>query len=165
MSDTAQPEPAYPTPPPRAMFDLAKLDLLSPSEGGKAFVLAHTYDRLGFAIGPAYTGSDGKPVTITLMGQNSAVGRDTLKRIRDERAAMDSNGQRVSEEATERHNTEYLCALTKGWTIERLDGADFPVTPANREKLWTDPRFRWLREPALTFIARDSNFLAPPDGV
>ena len=149
---------------PAPLFDLAACDLLTPSNEGKPFTLAHTYDRLGFPMGASYRTSEGKPVTITLLGQNSAVGRETLKKLRDELAAIEANGQKMTPELRDKHNTTYLCAMTAGWTIEQLDGGPFPVTPQNTEKLWSDPRFAWLREPALSFIARDANFLAPPAG-
>ena len=148
---------------PRKPFDLAVCDLLAPSDEGRPFTIAHTYDRLGFPMGRPYLGSDGKPVTITLRGQNSAVGRATLKQLRDELAALEGNGQKITQENRDQHNTTYLVAMTRGWTIEQLDGEPFLVNPVNVEKLWTDKRFEWLREPAMSFIARDANFLAPPD--
>lgn len=134
-------------------FDLARLDILTPSEEGRALILLHP------ATGRPFKRSDGEDVAITLRGRNSAIAKATLRQIQDERAAIEAEARAVTPDDNDKWNTRYLVALTAGWGFEELDGQEFSCNPVNAEKFWTDPRFVWLRPRALEFVAFDGNFL------
>jgi hypothetical protein len=136
------------------MFDIATTDILTASEAGRPMVLSHP------STGRPFIGDDGKPVSITLRGRHSALAQDVLRQINDERAAIEAEGRRITRDENERFNTRYLVALTVGWTFTKMAGEDFPCTPANAERLWSDSRFRHWRERALIFVGEDGNFLA-----
>ena len=146
---------AAPAAPQREAFDLAALDILGPSNEGRKLEIVHP-------SGQPYRTSTGETVHVLLAGRHSDAARALLKQLGDEIAASRARGEEPSEEVNREHDTRYLVAVTKDWNIEKLDGQPFLVNPANVRKLWTDPRFGYLRGRALAFVAADTAFLAPP---
>jgi hypothetical protein len=134
-------------------FDLSKLDILAPSEEGRPLFIKHPGTGANFKRG------DGEPLKIVLRGRNSAIARAELKQIGDEQAAIEADGRMPTPEQREEWNTRYLVAMTVSWNFDALDGEPFDCNALNARKLWTDPRFAWLRVPGLTFIAQDGNYL------
>ncbi len=135
------------------MFDIATLDTLTLSEEGVPMPVAHPKTR------KALIGSNGTPITVTLLGKNSDTARAAMRRQADRASERASRGIVSSPEDRERNDAEFLAACTKAWTFDQMDGAPFPCTSQNAEKLWSDQRFRWLREQALAFILEDGNFI------
>ena len=153
MDDATDTQTAPPEEP--KFFDLAELDLLSPSNEGRPMELVHP-------SGVPYRTSSGETVVVRLRGRHSDAARALLKQLGDEIAEIRDRGGKITPEIEKDHDTRYLVAVTVDWTIERLDGVPFLVTPANVQKLWTDARFTWLRVRALNFISADGVFLRPP---
>lgn len=134
-------------------FDFASLDILSPSEEGRMMTV------YGPKTGQPVLLADGKTaVQIKMLGRHSAIARDMLKQIDDERAAIEGQGRSWTVENAEAANTRYLTALTRGWNFEKMDGNDFPYNPSNAEKLWSDHRWPHIKRQALAFVASDGNF-------
>ena len=136
-------------------FDLASLDMATPSEAGQKLELRHP-------SGQMFRLPDGEPLHILLAGRYSARAREALQRLARQSTEMREAGQKVTPEIFEEQDTEYLCACTIGWNIPTLDGQPFTVAPANIRRLWTDMRFRWIRVIALDFIGKDAVFLPAP---
>ena len=114
------------------------------------------------ATGVALTGTDGKPVTISLRGFRSAVARDLLKQMADESAAMESQGRKLTPELLKARNAKYLTALTVGWSDNfTMGGEVLAFSPGAAEKLWADDRLIAIREQALRFVADDGSFITP----
>jgi hypothetical protein len=107
---------------------------------------------------PVYLDEQKTPLQIRLLGRHSAVARDTLKQIDDERSAIEGAGRTYSQTHAEMANNRYLSSLTRGWNFGVLDGQEFPFTPANADKLWADPRWPHIKRQALAFVASDGNF-------
>jgi hypothetical protein len=135
------------------MFDLASLDTRTRSEAGVPLTLVHPKTR-----GPV-TRADGSVVTVTLLGRCSDTHRDKSRELAERTAEMASRGIRQSRDEREADDAELLVACTKGWTIDKMDGQDFPYSPENARRLWTDTRFLWLRDQAVNHVLTDGNFL------
>lgn len=134
-------------------FDLASLDTLTLSEEGMPMPLINPRTRTPIR------NEDGTPLTITLLGRHSEAFRETLRNSQQGRADLTSRGIAISDEHREREDIATLVACTRDWTLQLLDGKEFPCTPQNVRKLWNDQRFRGLRESAIAFILADGNFL------
>jgi len=137
-----------------ADFDILATEVLTGSEEGRPMVLSHP------ATGRPFLDAEKKPVAVYMRGRHSAVARAVLREINDERAAIQADGRVVTPEQNEAFNTRYLVAMTVRWTWTKLGGEDFPYSPDNAERFWSDPRFRHWRERGLIFVAEDGNFLA-----
>lgn len=137
------------------MFDLARLDVLTAAEKGRPMTVINPKTATPFML------EDGKtPLQITLLGRASAIAREVLKTVEDEQAAITGEGRAITTEMQNAWNARYLTALTRGWNISQMDGVDFPYSPGNAEKLWSDPRWPYLMRQALVFVRDDGNFLA-----
>ena len=134
------------------MLDLNTLDLLTGSEEGRWCYPVHP--RTGATIKLA----DGKPWGFLLLGRHSAVARDALRALSDERAAMEAQGRTVTELDATRMNAEFMAKVTKAWSPMTLDGAEFPCTYENALKLYQDPRFRWIEPQLRAFVMSDGPF-------
>ena len=135
------------------MFDLSALDIVTPSEQGRIWHPTHP------RTGEPFKDAVGTKLGFTFYGRHAAMAREALRIMQDERAVKEQEGQRVSEADAERLQAEYLARCTKAWTGLMLDREELPCTFQNAVKLWADPRFRWLRGPAQSFIADDGGFL------
>lgn len=134
-------------------FDLQQLDTLTLSEVGVAMPI------IDMRTNRTMTNEDGSDVSITLLGRQSETFRMTLRQIQKQRQKLREERKEVDAEHLEKEDVITLIACTRDWTIKRLSGQDFPCTPANIRRLWTDSRFRSLREVAIAFIMADANFL------
>jgi hypothetical protein len=135
------------------MFDISKLDTLSLAEEGVTMPVVHPRTR------EPVKDSEGKHVTVTLLGKNSDTARATFRRISDRATERAMRGMKPSSEDRERDDAEFLTACTKAWGFSQMDGEAFPCTPSNALRLWSDPRFRWLRDQAMSFVMDEGNFL------
>jgi hypothetical protein len=137
-------------------MDILSLDVVTPADEGRPMSVRHP------ATGVALTGTDGKPVTISLRGFRSAVARDLLKQMADESAAMESQGRKLTPELLKARNAKYLTALTVGWSDNfTMGGEALAFSPGAAEKLWGDDRLIAIREQALRFVADDGSFITP----
>jgi hypothetical protein len=135
------------------MFDISKLDTLSLSQEGVEMPVVNPRTK------EPVRGSDGKVITITLLGKNSDVARAAMRRISDRASERAMRGIKSTPEDRERDDTEFLASVTRHWTFTEMDGQSFPCTAENATRLWSDPRLRHLREQALGFVLDDGNFL------
>lgn len=133
-------------------FDLASIATVRADEGSPMPVT-----RPGSRI--AMLNEDKTPVTITLLGRASVPFREVLRQVQLGRAQIAQRGEQLTEDDIFLEDTNTLTACTVNWTIRSLDGAAFPCNPQNIRKLWSDTRFRSLRDDALRFIVQDANFL------
>lgn len=91
-------------------------------------------------------------------GTLSRAVRNADREIQNRRLEAARRGKKPSLEDAEAEITETLVAATKAWSFSKMDGQDFPCTPANARKFWSDPRFTHIREQALVFMREDSHF-------
>lgn len=102
---------------------------------------------------------NGKPITITVLGQDSrqfrAAAADIAERMR---------GRKTSLAGEERNTAELLAAVTLGWdNIEREADGKAEPWKFSREaaiELYQNPDFRWIREQVDKVIVDRSAFLA-----
>jgi hypothetical protein len=134
-------------------FDLASFDTRTASERGVPMPLLHPRSAAPL------TNADGSAVSITLLGRASDTYRDLFRTLQEERITRMSQGIRQTHDDSLNEDTRILVACTKGWNIEALDGAAFPYTAENSQRLWVDTRFLWVRDAAIGFIRNDGNFL------
>lgn len=141
-------------------FDIIELDTKTLGDQGLPMPLLHLRTR------EPIIDDEGMPVTITLYGRQSDIFRDTMKQIQEERAAyVLRHNRQPDSEYSDAEDCRLLVACTKDWTFKQLAGEDFPCTPGNVRRFWSDDRFRPLRTLALTFVTNDANFLPPAKGV
>lgn len=135
------------------MFDLNSLDTLTRSQTGTDMPVTHPRTRAPILQ------DNGQPHTITLRGRNSDAYRDMQRSLQERRADMAARGIAPSREELERDDVDLLVACTVGWTDMTMDGQPFPYSPENARRLWSDRRFVFLRDAAITHIREDANFL------
>lgn len=137
-------------------FDLNSLDTASKATEGAVMKLSSPKN------GSVLEDDKGLPYTITLRGRHSIQAIEVDRRYNDARSANATRLRgmpEITQEDVEEQNVSQLIACTVGWYLPPVDGEVLEFSTANARKLWTDARFRWLREQAFTFIQRDSNFV------
>ncbi len=135
------------------MFDIANLDTRTRSEAGVQMPLINP--RSGAPI----LDDAGAPVTISLLGPNSAKFKEVMRKLQLRRVDMGSRGVKMAEEDFERERFETLVAVTVGWSFDKLDAKDFAFSPENARIFWSDGRWDWVRSQAHAFCQQDGNFL------
>lgn len=142
-------------------FDFGDL-ALTRTEEGAPFLIRHP--RTGLLI----YNEKKQPLSITFLGQHSDRFRDIMRGIQLRRAEFRNNAltlnpgnpEPLPQATIDAENTELLAGCTVNWTIETMFGEPFPFSPENAQRLYADRRFFWVRDPALSFIQSDGNFLA-----
>lgn len=135
------------------MFDISKLDTLTRSEAGVPMPILHPRTQAPMLD------SEGKPVTITLLGPSSEKSKALQRVLQARRAEMQAKGVIMSAEDFARERHEFLVGVTTGWTFDRLGDEPFPFTPDNSRKFWADARWEWLQADAWRFAQADGNYL------
>lgn len=135
------------------MFDFATLDSGTRSAAGVPMTILHP------ATGAPVLDSDGQPVTITLLGSNSDVFRDTNAMIRERRLARQARKIATTAEDIRQDEIDLLTALTKGWSFDTLDGQPLPYSSDNARRLWKDSRWEWVFDLAIVFAQTAGNFM------
>ncbi len=133
-------------------FDISTATNIDASSAGAPMKLVNP------ASGDYLRDESGEFVTITLRGRNSregqAVATENLNRTLD----LQRRGQQSSAASIEANVLALLVACTVAWSFTEMDGAEFPCTPANAAKFWSDARFKAYREQADAFIGSEANF-------
>ena len=137
----------------RPAFDLADYDVHTNAERGMPMPLMHPR-----SLTPLVN-ADGTKVTITMLGRASDTYRDLQRVINEENVLRQSQGVRTTLDDVTAENTRMLLVCCKAWNLDRLDGRPFPYSEENARRLFTDPRFIWVRDAALMFMRNDGNFL------
>ena len=135
-------------------FDISALDTLTKSQDGVEMPLIHQ------GTGKPFLTDAGVPLFIRLRGRTSDEYMGAEESIREQRNAIMRRGVQVGQQEADSFGTALLVAATVDWNFDSMDGAPFPCTPQNARRLWSDKRFRWVRESAFAFVANDGNFLA-----
>ena len=135
-------------------FDIDVLDVATGADEGATMQLTHP------KTAEVLRDSDGNPVTMTLFGMNSERVR-TLARAQQQRRldAMKRGKRGMNPDELEADNVDILTAATGGWSFDTLGGQPFPYSEANARKLYSDPRFKSIRQQVDQFIADDGNFM------
>lgn len=98
-------------------------------------------------------------MTITLLGQDSAVYRKIQLSKQQAALARISKGKRAVELDAEKmgeDSIDDLVKLTTGWSGFTLDGKELPATPENVRKVYSE--WAWIKEQAQEFVASRANF-------
>lgn len=138
-------------------INLSKMDTTEPQNDPKPMTLVHPHEGTELI-------SDGKPMTIQLIGAKSRAFRAAI----NNQARIDAN-RRVkplpSIEADEARSAKLLSHATVGWdniTWEDEDGKPYllPFSRENAEMLYKERS--WVREQVDAFVAYEKNFYSEP---
>ena len=135
------------------MFDIASFDTRTASEAGLAMPILNPKTGLPF-VDP-----DGKAVSVTLLGPNSAKSKDAKREAQLRRADFATRNVRMTEEEFDAERHAFLTAVTIGWSFDTRDGKPFPFSPDNCSALWSDKRWDWVALQAWAFAHEDGNYL------
>lgn len=135
------------------MSDLSAFNPTPESAAGVAMPVESPVD------GEPLTQADGKPVTITLVGQDAP---ECLKVVRKQQArrintATTAGRLKLTPEEVNDEQVELLAACTKGWAGIENKGEVVPFSPQAAADIYAE--YRWLREQASRFINNRANFL------
>ncbi len=129
-------------------FDFADLSTVEKANSGVAMTVRHP------TTGLPLTGSDGKPVTLTLAGVDSDVFRNAKRRTADHFATVVRSG---GDPDVERQRTETVADCTLGWSANfSLNGKSLKHSAESARDLYE--ALPWLREQADAFIADRGNY-------
>ncbi|RVT96244.1 hypothetical protein EOD42_14120 [Rhodovarius crocodyli] len=134
------------------MFDLNKLDTLTASEEGR------WWHPINPKTGAQMKLPDGQTFGFLLVGAAADIFRDSVRRATEARLLIEQSNARVSTEQEDKLMAEHMARCTKAWPPMMVDGVEFPCTYDNAVKLWSDPRFAWLRPGARAFMQSDAHF-------
>jgi hypothetical protein len=123
-------------------FDLSSLDTKTPSEQG---IVVHLESP---ADGSLLYSEDGKPVTITILGDDSEKIRKFVRKAQDQRIERMQKNRPVDVSllTLENEQARKLALATVAWSEIVFDGAALECTEANAYRVYTDPRVPWLVE-------------------
>lgn len=133
-------------------FDIADIGTML-SDEGVAFQIPN------LRTGAPYMIDEKTALSITLLGRNSTMFRETMEAVRRDRDALQSAGKVVGRDLIYDEDTRLLCAATVKWNFTRYKGAEFPCNARNIRAFWTDRFFDYVRIAALQFVLGDVNFL------
>jgi hypothetical protein len=143
--------------PKRLITDFAQLNTADPAEQGTEIELEHpvTDDVL--------LGTDGKPMTWTLRGEDAPSVRKVEKKQQDKRNEKLNRGKGVSfdYDTNEANLTERLLAATIRFSdnFPPVDGKPCVYSPAMARALLTDGRFKWLEAQLTRALGDRKRFL------
>ncbi len=133
-------------------FDISALDTLAKSQDGVDMPLIHQ------GTGKPFLTEDGTPLFIRLRGRTSDEFIAADDSMREQKTALARRGVALTQQDIDNFGTALLVAATAAWNFDKMDGEPFPCTPQNAKRLWSDRRFRWVREQAYGFVVNDGNF-------
>lgn len=141
-------------------MSLAALNTAAAANEGRVLTVLHPTERTPLV------GQNGKPVTITLLGQDSDIFIKAENAARARAMEHLSEGGKFSPAASDLQACEALARCTLDWSnIPKgwIDGTD-DETPAKHSHetavaLYQNPGVKWLRDQTDKFIATRSNFL------
>lgn len=131
-------------------------------------------DQTMFDLSGASERSDGEyivkhPVTgeptaarLTLAGPEHEVRRSVVfGRMRARRAELESTGKLALTDPVDddANNTAFIASCTLGWSGLAIDGKALPFEIGAAQKLFSDPRFRWLRDQAFAALDKRELFI------
>lgn len=99
------------------------------------------------------TCDDGSNMTITLVGTDSPIYKNYIRRVQRNRG-----NKKLNEEQVEQEINKILSECTVDWNIQIDEGDKTQFTKAAVLELYSDPDFAFIREQALIFMGNRSNF-------
>jgi hypothetical protein len=102
-----------------------------------------------------------KGMSVTVLGQDSAVYRKillarqqaTLNRMSKGKKAAELNAEKLTEDTI-----DDLVKMTISWIGFELDGKKLDCTPENVKSIYADPELSWLKDQVASFVGDRSNF-------
>jgi hypothetical protein len=113
--------------------------------------------------GDPYTGSDGKPATISVVGSESKRYRDARQVI--QRAALRTHGKPTPDETLERirdNNIALTAAAITAWSGWESEGQPWPCTPENARDLMA---IEHIRDQVANAIAEHATLFTKRSGI
>jgi len=139
-------------------MDLLSLDAAATANDGRELLLNHPTERTPLSQ------SDGKPVSITLLGKDSDQFIKSGRIIRNKKMEIFKKGGKYSAALEDQEGIELIAYCTTGWSgipAGWLDGSADPAPAefsfSNAVKLYT--RQKWVFEQADEFVGTRENFL------
>ena len=126
-------------------MDFADLDLAKTADSGADMHVRHPVTEEPLT-------TDGKPITIRLLGADSAEFRNGVKAI----ANRSQSRKKPSLAEAERNAVELLARITTGWQGIVWNGEPLKFSRENAEMLYRERP--WLREQADEFAGERANF-------
>lgn len=123
-------------------------DLRAAAEKGGTFTLRHPITDEDL------TDAKGKPVTITVLGNDS---REFRRKVDDIARARQRKKSQPTLAESDRMAAEMLASVTKAWSGIQWDGKTLDCTPENAEMLYRERT--WVRAQVDEFVADAGNFL------
>lgn len=111
-------------------------------------------------------GLDHKPlkgVSVTLLGANSRVGRTAISLALKQR--VENSDFVDSIDARRERQLNRMAALTTDWSGIDMDGKEYPCTPENVRKLYSDPAYEWFYAQVIEFVEDTANFLPKANAI
>jgi hypothetical protein len=131
-------------------MDLSALDTRKAADEGAKLQLRHPVED------SPLTKDDGSPITITLVGSDSATFKRAMQ-VQADRRLKSNNRRSISMQSIEDDAIDLLSAATIGWDGIVVDGEELPFSNENAKALYE--RFPWIREQVNAFIGERANFL------
>jgi hypothetical protein len=135
------------------VLDLASLDTTKAAEEGALLEVRHPTTGVVLANG------DGRAVTLTLAGMDSARARKAERQATNRRLKQSGRGRSLGVTGDDLDNDalDLLAACTMAWSGFELDGQQIECSAENARRLYR--QFPWLREQAQQFMDDRGNFL------
>lgn len=106
------------------------------------------------------TGEEIKGMTVTVCGMDSERYQEIKQRKVQE--TLDQKSSRKAKKLSAKELAEAgvrdLADLTIGWTGFEFGKDEYPFTPENAFKLFTNPQYKWLVEQIDAFVSDRANF-------
>lgn len=131
-------------------MDLATLNLTPSADAGAQMTVMHPVTDE-----PLLT-TDGDEVTIQLVGSDSTVMRDEMKRRATKFLNKKQSRKRIDVDESIRESAETLAACTTGWFGISENGALVPFTRENVVRIFM--KYDWLRQQVDNFVSERGNF-------
>lgn len=135
-------------------FDLSALDTATPADRGAWCTLRNPLN-----------GED-LPIKIKIAGEGSQVWRNQERKFQDsrlEKTYRQSKAPKILTRDIEDRANKILAAATMEWQDDglpylSLGSEQLACNPANAEKLYSDVRFRWIRDQLDEFTGNPENY-------
>ena len=134
-------------------MDLSSLDIAKVSDEGAKCVLVHPVTQ------QILRDADGNEVSITLAGTDSEAYRKAQRKLINKRLAAKGKGT-ITAEQVDADDLQILGDCTLSWEGLLVDGVQLVCSASAAIKLYSDPRFPWIREQATAFMNDRANYLS-----
>lgn len=137
------------------MTDLASLDIATRSNEGVKVTLRHPVTGEDLL-------NDGKPMSVTVVGEHSDKYKKAQRAIVNRRLAVQGKSRKgvtLTAEEIEREALETQIQCVVGFDNLVLDGVVLTYSADAARKLLTDPRLSWIRKQIDDAITDESNFI------